>query len=294
LQVVVADKLSVRYAYGDAVGGAVLQGYGEIFLDSRTSNLGKAFRASGLARRAAVATLLKPGEYQFVSVETPNVPAAEVKAAMRWKLKELIDFPVEEATYDILAIPPQSGAAASHQYAYVVASNNALIRSYMTRFDEARIGLTTIDVPETAQRNISALFEQEGRGLGLLFMDESGGLLTLTAGGELLLSRRIEVTPSQIEQALPEEREDLFERVLLNLQRTIDGFERQFSQVVVGRLMCGPAADDCGLSSFLAAYLGIKVEALDLASVMKVPEGMDLAAQARFFHLIGCTLRGQA
>src|SRR5580692_3226989 len=40
-------------------------------------------------------TLLKSGEYQMLQIEAPNVPEEEMKAASAWKVKDMIDFPVE-------------------------------------------------------------------------------------------------------------------------------------------------------------------------------------------------------
>src|SRR5688500_18366249 len=98
MQVVVSSSSSVRYAKGGLKAGRpeiVL--LGELAPAPDAPALRKAFRSSGLSQRAETATLLAPGEYQIVSVEAPDVPAEEMKVAVRWKLKDVIDFPVEEA-----------------------------------------------------------------------------------------------------------------------------------------------------------------------------------------------------
>src|SRR5438067_7603301 len=50
----------------------------------------------------------------------------------------------------------------------------------------------------SAQRNISALLEPEGRGVAMLSFDADGGLLTVTFKAELYLARRIDVTLEQL------------------------------------------------------------------------------------------------
>ena len=43
-------------------------------------------------------------------VEAPSVPATEVKSAVRWELKDLLDYPVDAATVDVADVPKdQSG-----------------------------------------------------------------------------------------------------------------------------------------------------------------------------------------
>ena len=50
-------------------------------------------------------TLLRSGNYQILQVDAPSVPAAEARNAVRWRIKDMIDFPVEAATVDALFIP---------------------------------------------------------------------------------------------------------------------------------------------------------------------------------------------
>ena len=95
-----------------------------------------------------------------------------------------------------------------------------------------------IDIPETAQRNISALLEDEGRGLALVSLGANGGLLTVTCGGELYQARQIDVALGQ--NMDEEHRSHAFERIALELQRSLDNFERQFPYIGVSRLLVAP------------------------------------------------------
>src|SRR3989338_779756 len=49
-----------------------------------------------------VTTLLAPGEYQILLVEAPNVPAEELKTAIRWKIKDSLNYRIDDATVDVL------------------------------------------------------------------------------------------------------------------------------------------------------------------------------------------------
>src|SRR5271165_6890782 len=40
-------------------------------------------------------SLLPSGDYQMLQIEAPNVPEEEMKAAAAWKVKDMIDYPVE-------------------------------------------------------------------------------------------------------------------------------------------------------------------------------------------------------
>src|SRR5688572_26730648 len=48
--------------------------------------------------RFRCATLLPAPQYQLQLLDAPNVPDAELKSAVRWKLKDFLEYPVESAT----------------------------------------------------------------------------------------------------------------------------------------------------------------------------------------------------
>jgi MSHA biogenesis protein MshI len=239
-------------------------------------------------------TLLGSGDYQLLSVEAPNVPADELKTAVRWRLKDLLDFPVNDATIDVLRIPPGPDAAVrTQQMMFVVAARNSALAPRQQMFAAAKIGLSVVDVPETAQRNIAALLEPEGRGLAVLSFDEDGALLTVTHGGELYLARRIDIALAVLCDPELDRRHQGFDRITLELQRSLDNFERQFSFINVSRLLLGPSRIE-GLDEYLSSNLYTPVDSLDLGTVFdleRVPELADKTQQQRFFLALGAGLR---
>ena len=159
------------------------------------------FRKDGRLDRYRCTTLLNPGEYQLLLVDAVNVPPAELKAAIRWRIKDMLSYHIDDATIDVLDIPQQKDAPSRGHSMYAVAAPNEIIQKRVTRFEESGIPLGVIDIQEMAQRNIAALYETTNRGLALLAFGQDSGLLTITYGGELYLSRRIEVSPGQLHDA---------------------------------------------------------------------------------------------
>jgi MSHA biogenesis protein MshI len=242
-------------------------------------------------------TVLAGGDYQMMSVDAPNVPREELKTAMRWRLKDVLDFPVDEATFDILEIPlDQNAVARPQQSVFAVAARNSVVKARQQLFAQAKVKLRAIDIPEMAQRNVSALLEQDGRGVAMLSFGEDGGLLTVSWRGELYLSRRIDVTLAQLLDADHERKHQSFDKITLELQRSLDHFERQFSFISVARLVLAPTGA-AGLEEYLSSNLYTRVETLDLGSVFdlaRIPDLADPARQQRFFVPLGAALRGTA
>jgi len=248
------------------------------------------------ARRCVA--LLDRAEYQMLQVDAVNVPAAEVRQAVRWSLKDMLDYPAANATVDVLRIPADKANPARKQFMYAIAARNEVIRGRIVRYIErTSAGLEAIDVPELGQRNIATFLEQPGRGLAMLSFNSEGGLLTFTSDGELYHARQIDVTVEQLQTPDEERRTHLYERVALDLQRSLDNFERQFPYVGVNRLLLAPFPMRAGFYDYLKSYLYLQVETFELSDVFDltaVPEFSDAAVQARAFIALGAALREEA
>jgi MSHA biogenesis protein MshI len=246
--------------------------------------------------RYQCSTLLAAGEYQMLQVEAPNVPQAELKTAIRWRIKDLLDYHVDDATVDLLELPANPAGGERGHAMYAVTARNEVVQSCIGRFEAARIPLSVIDIPETSQRNVAALFERDERGLAMLYLGDEQGLLTINYRRELVLARRIEVGMRDLTAASGTARDEQFQRVLLELQRTLDHFDRQFAYVPVAKLMLAPDPEDTGLLEFLAANLDLPVERVRLSSAIAFGSRAELEPEEewRLFHLIGAALRHES
>ncbi|HEX6362129.1 MAG TPA: agglutinin biogenesis protein MshI [Albitalea sp.] len=254
-------------------------------------------RAFGLQRYRCT-TALDGGAYQLVQVNAPAVPADEMRAALRWAVKDALDFPAEGAVVDVLQVPPDGAPAGRAPLALAVAARRERVAERVQAFQRAGLDLKAIDIAEAAQRNLAALFEQPGRGLAMLLLHEAGGLLTFTRDGELYAARRIDVAADAIaEDADAERRHAALDRVALELQRSLDNFDRQFSHVALQRVLVASTAGAAPLVAFLAQNVYLPVEAVDLAAAMDLdafPWLADPAAQSLWLPAIGLALRPEA
>jgi len=246
------------------------------------------------AKRFQCTTLLKPQEYHILLVEAPAVKPDELKAAVRWRIKDMLDYHVDDATIDVLDVPVPASAAQRPRQMYTVAARNDTIRATVERFTGAGIPLAVIDIPDTAQRNIAALLEGDQRAAVALTLDAHGGLITVNFAGELYLSRRLDITAAQLADAGSETRARLFDRALVEIQRSLDHCERTYPFFVLGRVLVGPFPGEADLRQHLAANLYLPVEPLDLAHVLRLPAAAAAwtpAQQAKWLKLLGSGLR---
>lgn len=257
-------------------------------------DLGKLRRSLSLQHYRCT-TAADASAYQIVQLNAPAVPAAEMNAALRWSVKDSLDFPVDDALIDSFDVPVDGSPMGRARLVLTVAARRERIAARIQAFQRAGVPLSVIDIGEAAQRNLAALFEQPDRALAFLTFDQQGGLLTFTRNGELYAQRRIDATTKTLSSSAPSQaREQLFERIALELQRSLDNFDRLFSQLALQRVLVGPFDGASSLVAYLAANLAPPVEAADLAGVFACDKGADLGGpveQAEWLYPLGLALR---
>lgn len=249
-----------------------------------------AIRAAGLPRMP-VAVVLRPDDYQLALVEAPEVPPAELRAAMRWRLKETIEFRVEDAVIDVFEVPDQTRGGHGRMM-YAVAAR----RTAIERYAGALAGVPTfdvIDVPELCLRNLAALLPAAAAGVALLHLGETTASIVLVRGRTFYFARQMSLAtaPGPVAGSDSGARVDAGS-VVLELQRSLDYYERHFDQPPITRIAVSPAgARAAALAQDLGGETGFEVATLDLNLLLGCPAPIEPGAQAACLLAVGAALR---
>ena len=236
--------------------------------------------------------MLSHGQYQLIQTDAVAGTPDEARETVRWKLKDQVEFPVDTAAIDLLPIPSDGRTP----QVFAALSPESTIAPLVQAFQTAKVPLAAIDLPEISQRNLAALFEEKGRGQATLVFDDDEGLLTFTLKGELLVARHVELTARQLMTADDDRRGTLFERIALDVQRSLDNFDRLYSSVPLAHLLVAPIPGVDGFLAYLRANLTISVVPLDVSSVVDigaVPALLDPLRQFQCLRAIGAALRDE-
>ena len=242
----------------------------------------EALRAAGIPR-IPVSTVLGPQDYQLALVEAPEVPPAELRAAMRWRLKDSIDFRVEDAVIDVFDVPDQNRGGHGRMM-YAVAARRSAVHAH-TQALAATPGFDAIDVPELCLRNLAALLPMASAGVALLHLGEANASIVLVRGKTFYLARHVDLSAEgqgRINAA----------GVVLELQRSLDYYERHFDQPPITRIAVSPAgarADE--LARDLGRETGFEVGTLDLNALVSCNTPIEASAQASCLLAVGAALR---
>ena len=236
--------------------------------------------------------LARRNDYRLTVLPKPEVEAADLADSLRWSVEGVLDYPVDEALIDYMLIPV-SAAPERAQDVYVVSAPRGTMSAFGDSFVAAGLALRTIDIREAAQRNYASVVAQPGEDLVIVAPDEQGVQITLTRDGELLLDRFIAGTMIAPDGEGAPASPRAFERVAVELQRSIFMAKETLPLLELRRVLVAPGYP--ALLAHLQAAIEIPVEALPLEKVFDLSAVPELALpvnQAAYFAVLGAALRG--
>jgi len=179
--------------------------------------------------RTPVSTVLAEDAYQLQLVEMPNVPAEERLQALRWRLKDLIDYPVEEAVVELLEMPRHANSATTPVDYAVVTRRDEVLRQ-IELMKQAGLDMDVIDIPELCIRNIAVLLPQDEDGVAFLHFAKDCGYLTITRKGILHMTRRLETGWRELTADETDDftLQECVAGMSLEIQRSLDYYESHY------------------------------------------------------------------
>ena len=258
--------------------------------------------------------VIQQQDRQLLLIEAPLVEASELNDAVRWKVKDMIDFNVDDAVIDVIQIPNIKELKRSPMV-YVVVVKREKIKSIVDMCNSCGNELSIIDIPDMAQRNFAALLPEDQNGVAILSINSSNSLLTITRQGELYLSRELEtgfqdLLPNAVNQNsnsnsnnnglsmefdLESNSDAMFqslEHMVLEVQRSLDYYESQYSQPQINALYLAPFPHDIPeIKDYFSTQLGIKTKMLDFNLLFSTDEPLSHQIQADTFYAVGAALR---
>ena len=262
-----------------------------------STDLKKLVKANDLDRAVCI-SVMELGSYSLLQVEAPEVPADELRAAIRWRVKDLIDFHIDDAVIDVFEVPDDKGAGKKTMY--VVAAKAALVKQRIKDLMQAGLQLEVLDIPELALRNIAAMLPDDVNGVALVYIEQSEGLITITRKETLYLSRRIRFGYNSLPDTAihgndQEAIEGWFNSIIIEVQRSLDYYESHFSQPQVSGLVIAPGSKEVpGMAEYMSVQLGLPARLLDVNTLIDVTTVLDRQAQSQCLLAIGTALRQES
>ena len=239
--------------------------------------------------RAPTCAVIGGDDYQIVQVEAPDVLPSEMRAAIRWRLRDVINFSVDEAAVDVFEIPDPVRRTQGKMLFAVAARDAAVARISSTLRSTAK-GFDSIDVPELCLRNLSALLPQDHKGVAMLALNDRFAQLVITRQGVMYLSRRIDTGRFGADS-----RNDTpidAGALALEIQRSLDYYESHYDQTPVGDLVIAPADERAQrLAEELKNETSLRVSTLNVRDLFSVYKDGEVVTDWATLMALGAALR---
>lgn len=316
---IVGSAERLVFAQADAAGRLRRCGVAARGQDS-AQEFGRRLRSLGLPEHGVMA-VLPLADAQLLQVDAPAVRPEEMKAAARWKVKDLVSGPLDELTIDVMFVGDERPRTT--RQIFVAAARNDTIRTLVDHSRACGLEVSVIDLTETAQRNLQSSFAQ-AEGLGerasaALVRHGAQCLLTICAAGELFYARRLDwddaapAGPAPLAASALDEPElhgaDFIDygadptegaasagdtpRLVIELQRSFDVWERSWPGLPLAALWVQVGADSEALATMLQGALGQRVGVFDAERVFPgfgAAAGSSAVCEA-VFPMLGALLR---
>lgn len=242
------------------------------------------------ARGLPVVATLPNSAYSLVQLEAPELEPEELREAMRWRVKDLIDFPVEEAVIDVFGLPASRRPGAP-QLVYAVVAKSHEVDELGRLLADAGLQVEAIDISEMAIRNLSLHLDKPERARAYLQLQPGQTIIEIADGPQVYLSRRVlqDFDVGADVELLQAQMENL----ALEVQRSLDYFESQYALGPADQLSVIVSDDTLfgAFSKVARAFLTVQTERFSFSD-LDTAAGVDLGELGHGVAAVGAAMRG--
>lgn len=245
-------------------------------------------------------SILTPGNYQYALCELPNVASDQIIDALKWRLEDYIDFPIENAAVDYIQLP-QGPEGASMGYHFV--SPKDVIGKQQEMLKYAGFDVIAVDVPELCFGNLALLSSGMEQSTAFVKLHPSQSTVILVSKGEIELIRTLNIDMSPLYQkvshhlSLEEKasKRELIDELAVEIQRTSEYVRTVLKQLPPQSLYLSPLSFSCqDFLDELQESLGLSTHMIDCNSIIQTRSAFSVKQLERSFIALCGALRQES
>jgi MSHA biogenesis protein MshI len=236
-------------------------------------------------KKAKCSWVLHPSYYRLTLINTPNVPQSEYKKAIRWQIKDIISFSLEDTEIDIF-YPDEPER--SLKKVYVIAAQSSFLQSITHAIQDSGVYLEAIDIREFAIRNLVANFaKQSGTSdvIGSLSIVDESCLMVLVKQANIKFVRRFPINIKNLKN-------DNYNDLITEMQRSFNYCQTELKQEIPVKLIIPPdAMFDKSMAQSIGKNLSKEVSVLSLQEMVDLKKPIDPQIESSCWTAVGAVLR---
>ncbi|KTD82579.1 type IV pilus biogenesis protein PilM [Legionella waltersii] len=234
----------------------------------------------------SIQLILSPSFYQLIQMDAPEaIEESEMAKALRWQLKGLVDYPLNDIAVDAFMIPPH-GSGNRRKKVFVAATLQSELLNKIRLFEDCFLNVSSVTIAEMALSALVAYFStsKETSAIVISFDDDMCQLYVYFQG-DLYLCRSLPINKS-----ITEPNSAANHDMLLEIQRSIDYCLMELKLPEPQQILFTPTFYEASdLFLFLQEELGKEVKLID-ASPFFQAETTPTETVAHSFYAIGGAL----
>ncbi len=236
----------------------------------------------------ACSYVLGTGEYSLYLVESPAVPVQERSQAVSWLIRDLVNFPIEEAVIDTFELP-FARARDNLNMLYAVVMRKKQVAEIESFIDGSGLILKLIDIPELALKNVINLDPKYKEGCAFIQLYEQGGRLMLCQDNSICMIRSFDL---KLDDLLSESGAQFLESLCVEIQRSFDYVNSMFRKNISNTVVLAKIPRDISvIQAAIKNTLGFEVDIFDFGQKIKTEKPLSEEESTECLCAIGTVLR---
>ncbi len=236
------------------------------------------------------AYVLGAGEYSLYLVESPAVPIQERSQAVSWLVRDLVNFPIEEAVIDTFELP-FSRARDNLNMLYAVVMRKSQMADIEGFMNGSGLVLTHIDIPELALKNIVNLDPKYKEGCAFIQLHAQGGRLILLQNNSICMIRSFDLS---LDDLVSPTGATALESLCLEIQRSFDYVNSMFRKNISNAVVFAKTSVDISMiQEAVKNTLGFEVNIFDFSEKIKAENPLSDEERIECLCAIGTLLKDQ-
>ncbi|WP_286270026.1 MSHA biogenesis protein MshI [Thalassotalea hakodatensis] len=202
---------------------------------------------------------------QVVQIDKPALPEEEINSALKWQIKDLVSIPPENMVIDYFDAPKTSNDS---DKIHVICAAKDMLATWLTSLNTQQLSVASITIEEFA---FAALMPNIDDAKILLCQQPNEDMLLLIVKqGRLYFQRRLRGMAQIGEKTEQELSFGTIDSLSLEIQRSMDYFERQMKQAPIKSIeVLVPIENEAYLARCLAENANVAV------NLFTMPEGFE-------------------
>lgn len=236
-------------------------------------------------KNALTSLVLQSDDYQLIVTDALPVAVTEFQAAIRWKIKDLLKFPIDDVVIDSFPVPKTHTA---QNKIMVIAARASELIELSEAIQQCGLKIRSISVPEIGLLAITNLYADPNAITTCIYIQDTYIQLLMIAHETIYVSRQLKFTINTENELTLEQS---INHLAAELQRSFDYYHSLWpSSAPMQLILAATKSISKEAIEQLSETIRMPIQIINLMQKFESTQKLDVAEQGKFLMAIGGAL----